>query len=312
MDLDKTYLATPYEEKRALLKIALERPEEKRTLPGMKSLTRSIKGDPPAGFSPVTLTILSASPRWLERVLRKKLDLDGIPYDSLLLKDLGKLLREGRFLDLMSPALFKISALLTLGSQISSRDEEVLIGDDWDLDPFIYTFYGAIRAGTLPPWVWEKTLTDLEVPLPLLDELEGLKAQVSSHQHFPLILIRRERKRGKGYYDAFGSHLIPYDDTLQLALLLFDLGLLKQEGVRSVIAELKEYRWRLSAFSFSFEELKGNRYLQRFPEIERILKEEGVLIPLPFPSRTRPNPPKEHPPNWAQILEEHLRGRRIP
>lgn len=308
MDLDKTYLATPYEEKRALLKIAFERPEEKRTLPGMKSLTRSIKEDPPAGFSPVTLTILSASPRWLERVLKKKLHLDNIPYDTLLLKDHGRLLREGRFLELTNPGLFKITALFSLGARISSEDREVLIGDDWDLDPFVYSFYGATRAGTLPSWVWGKTLTLLEVPLPLLDELEGLKERVSGHRHPPLILIRRERRRGREYYESFGSGLMTYDDTLQLSLLLFDLGLLKAEGVRAVIAELKGYRWRLSAFAFSFADLKGNHYLHRYSEIERILKEEGVLIPLPFPSRTRPSPPKERPPNWERILNDHQRG----
>lgn len=302
MDLDKTYLVTPYEERRALLKIALEKPEEKQTLPGMRSLVRSLKDHPPSSTTTVTLTIISASPRWMERVLRRKLKLDGIPYDELILKDHWRLLKNGRFRELLSPVLFKLTALLALATRVKPGEREVLIGDDWDMDPFIYTFYAALRTRSLPSWVWEKTFNELEVPLTLLDELERLQQELPPTPTPPAILIRRERRRGEEFYSSFGTNLKTYDDTLALALLLFDLGTLEAEGVKKVIAELKERRWRLSTFAFSWESLKKSVFLERYGEIEKLLREEGVLVSLPFSSRTRPSRPKPSLPNWVEIF----------
>lgn len=310
MDLDKTYLATPYEEKRALLKIALERAEEKRTLPGMAALVQGLKECAPPRYSAVTLTIVSASPRWMERVVRGKLKLDRIPADHLILKDHWRLLQQGRFRELLNPGLFKITVLLQLARSLTPEDREVLIGDDWDMDPFLYTFYAALRQRNLPHWVWEKTLLHMEVPLPLLDELERLRANLAVPEEPPLIYIRRERRRGRAFYEQFGSSLSTYDDTFQLALLLFDEGLLERKGVSRVVEELREYRWRLSTFSFSWEALREDHLLKRYPELEGFLRQEGLLPPFPFRSRHKPKSPEPQGADWEAILRSYGIGEK--
>ena len=79
-DLDKTYLRTEFDTIRDLVKTALERPDEKRTNPGASTLLREMVR---AGTS---VHILSGSPEQMRKRLEDKLRLDGITWDSFILK----------------------------------------------------------------------------------------------------------------------------------------------------------------------------------------------------------------------------------
>src|SRR5690606_28388038 len=87
-DLDKTYLRTDFDTVRDLVRTAIERPDQKRTVPGAASLLREL------GRAGVETHILSGSPEQLRSRLEQKLRLDGVRWASLTLKpNLQNLLR---------------------------------------------------------------------------------------------------------------------------------------------------------------------------------------------------------------------------
>src|SRR5262245_49429253 len=87
-DLDKTYLRTDFDTLRDLVFTAIQRPDQKRTVPGAAALLREL------GRAGVAIHILSGSPEQLRSRLEEKLMLDGARWSSLTLKpNLENLLR---------------------------------------------------------------------------------------------------------------------------------------------------------------------------------------------------------------------------
>jgi phosphoserine phosphatase len=79
-DLDKTYLRTDFDTLRDLARTAIERPDQKRTVPGAAALLREL------GRAGVETHILSGSPEQLRSRIEQKLRLDGAKWASLTLK----------------------------------------------------------------------------------------------------------------------------------------------------------------------------------------------------------------------------------
>src|SRR5262249_15676427 len=138
-DLDKTYLRTDFDTVGALVRTAIERPDQKRTVPGAASLLREL------GRAGVETHILSGSPEQLRSRPEEKLRLDGARWTTLTLKpNLQNLLRL-RFRALRGQLGYKLPALLRRRCELpSQRDErgelihEVLLGDDAEADAFVY------------------------------------------------------------------------------------------------------------------------------------------------------------------------------
>src|SRR5512146_2751574 len=90
-DLDKTYLRTEFDRLWDLLRSVVERPSDKRAVPGAPALMRALRA---AGGDAHFIAILSGSPRQMRRVLEAKLALDGVVPDEFVLKpNLENLLR---------------------------------------------------------------------------------------------------------------------------------------------------------------------------------------------------------------------------
>ena len=124
-DLDKTYLRTEFDTVRDLVRTAFERADEKRTNPGAATLLREMAR---AG---VSIHILSGSPEQMRRRLEDKLRLDGITWDSFILKpNLQNMLRL-RFRALKDQLGYKLPALLDARTALGASDaRETLFGDD--------------------------------------------------------------------------------------------------------------------------------------------------------------------------------------
>src|SRR5688500_8489017 len=104
-DLDKTYLRTEFDTVRDLVRTAFERATMKRTVPGAAALLREIRA-----VDPAAIFILSGSPEQMRRVLEEKLRLDGIRWDTFVLKpSLSQLLR-GRFRFVKDQVGYKLSS----------------------------------------------------------------------------------------------------------------------------------------------------------------------------------------------------------
>src|SRR5690349_13085822 len=130
-DLDKTYLRTDFDTLRDIVRTALERPDQKRTVPGAAALLREL------GRAGVETHILSGSPEQLRARIEAKLRLDGARWDSLTLKpNLQNMLRL-RFRAVRGQLGYKLPALLLRRCELSNQRDhrgelvrEVLLGDD--------------------------------------------------------------------------------------------------------------------------------------------------------------------------------------
>ncbi|MEM9695200.1 MAG: hypothetical protein AAGA56_21840, partial [Myxococcota bacterium] len=141
-DLDKTYLRTDFDTVRDLLRTAVERPDQKRTVPGAAALIRELTD------ADVEIHILSGSPEQLRGRIVEKLRLDGVRYASLTLKpNLQNILRF-RFKAVRGQLGYKLPALLRRRCELTSQTDaygalirETLLGDDAEADAFVYSFY---------------------------------------------------------------------------------------------------------------------------------------------------------------------------
>src|SRR5882757_956761 len=117
-DLDKTYLRTDFETLRDLVRTAIERPDQKRTVPGAAALLREL------GRAGVETHILSGSPEQLRSRIEEKLRLDGARWASLTLKpNLQNMLRL-RFRALRGQLGYKLPALLQSRSVLSPQKDD--------------------------------------------------------------------------------------------------------------------------------------------------------------------------------------------
>src|SRR6186997_3030409 len=105
-DLDKTYLRTDFDTLRDLVRTAIERPDQKRTVPGAASLLREI------GRAGIEIHILSGSPEQLRSRIEQKLHLDGARWASLTLKPNLQNLMRLRFRAIRGQLAYKLTALM--------------------------------------------------------------------------------------------------------------------------------------------------------------------------------------------------------
>ena len=138
-DLDRTYLDTDIHSVQGLVRTALERPEDKRNIPGSAVLMRALqKKDPGA-----RVHLISGSPRQMRKVIEAKLALDGVVVEELTLKDNLGNLKRGRFRAVRGQVGYKLPALLSHRCGLGPAVSETLFGDDNEQDALVYALYNA-------------------------------------------------------------------------------------------------------------------------------------------------------------------------
>lgn len=238
-DLDKTYLRTDFDTLRDLLRTAIERPDQKRTVPGAASLLREL------GRAGVETHILSGSPEQLRSKLEQKLRLDGVRWASLTLKqNLQNLLRL-RFRALRGQLGYKLPALLRRRAEMASqRDEagelihEVLLGDDAEADAFVYSLYADVCEGT----VAEGQLAEVmrlgqAYEDTILDALRFAR-YVEKGPLVERILIHLDRQSSPSDFRVFGPRVVPFYNYLQAAFVLHEDGRIPARAALRVAQDL--------------------------------------------------------------------------
>jgi len=232
-DLDKTYLRTDFDTVRALLRRAVERAADKRTVPGAAALLRELRAAGPAG-----IFILSGSPEQMRRVLEAKLRLDGILWDSFTLKPSLRNLLGGHFGFLRDQVGFKLSAMLASREPLAPELDEILFGDDAETDVFVYSLYadlcaGRVGAEALLAVLRQAAVTPDEVPL-----LLELAARLPKRDHCRRIFIPLDRISSLDAFEAYGPRVCPFYNYFQPALALVDMGAIEARAALRVAAEL--------------------------------------------------------------------------
>ena len=231
-DLDKTYLRTDFDTARDLIRTAIQRPDQKRTVPGAAALLREL------GRAGVETHILSGSPEQLRGRIEAKLRLDGVRYASLTLKpNLQNLLRL-RFRALRGQLGYKLPALLQKRCELEpARDtggellREVLLGDDAEADAFVYCLYGDACSGK----VSEDELGALlrrggSYDDAIADALRFLR-YIEKGDVVERVLIHLDRQSSPSDFAAYGTKVVPFYNYLQAAFVLFEDRRLPAEGV---------------------------------------------------------------------------------
>jgi hypothetical protein len=232
-DLDKTYLRTDFDTLKDLLRRAVERATDKRTVPGAAALLRELRAAGPAG-----IYILSGSPEQMRRVLEAKLRLDGIHWDSFTLKPSLRNLLRGHFGFLRDQVGFKLSAMLASREPLAPELDEILFGDDAETDAFIYSLYADLCAGRVGAEELLSVLRQAAVTPDEVPRLLDLVARLPKRDHCRRIFIHLDRISSLDVFEAYGPRVCPFYNYFQPALALVDVGAIDARAALRVAAEL--------------------------------------------------------------------------
>ncbi len=170
-DVDLTYLDTDFHGAGALLELLGQKAAERTPLPAMElvfpALRRGVGGEEDR-----PLVFVSGSPRFFKRVLERRMALDRIAHDGLVLKPFkeiaGRRLGSGLDLgglvgELKEQVGYKLTWLIESRASLPPAAGEVLLGDDSEADFVIYALYHRLTSGELDPDALLAKLDELEV-----------------------------------------------------------------------------------------------------------------------------------------------------
>ncbi|HZO16670.1 MAG TPA: hypothetical protein VFB62_25515 [Polyangiaceae bacterium] len=238
-DLDKTYLRTDFDTVRDLLRTAVERPDQKRTVPGAATLMREL------GDAGAEIHILSGSPEQLRSRLVEKLELDGVRYATLTLKPNLQNLMRLRFRALRGQLGYKLTALLRRRCEMpSQRDEqgslvpEALLGDDAEADAFVYSLYADICNGHVDGEMLAAVMRQGRCYEDDIQDAVRFASYVTPGAVVQRILIHLERQSSPIVFEHYGSRVVPFYNYLQAAFVLHEDGHLPARAVLRVAQDL--------------------------------------------------------------------------
>ncbi len=229
-DLDKTYLETDFDSLRGLVRSATEPATAKRAVPGATALLRGLCRRPDA-----RVFVLSGSPVQLREVLERKLHLDGIRFDALVLKDSLRMLRKGDVRGVRDQWGHKLPTLLADRRGLDPAAREVLFGDDAEVDALVYTVYAEIVAGRLAGRELDAVLRAARLSSEAAEAARRAAAAVPAAEAVERIFIRQERRVPPARFRALGPRVVPVSSWWQAALVLLEAGHLEPADVAEVL-----------------------------------------------------------------------------
>ena len=289
-DLDKTYLRSDFDTIRSLLRTAFEKPEDKVDVPGVAELLKAIKAAADRRGRPALVYFVSASPPQIGSAIRKKLALDGVPYDGIVFKDQLAHIRRGKLRNLREHVGFKLAELLRGRLEAPADARELLFGDDWESDSLIYSLYADIVAGRLATDQLAPVLRRIRVDPVLVEEIMALGARAVAGDVVVRIFINLERRSPPGVFRLFGPRVVPTFNYFQTATVLGADGYLDPEDVARVAQRLVEaagYTPRRLENSLADLVRRGHLTLTAAEALAKPLRAAAVLPPSMRASRWR-------------------------
>lgn len=231
-DLDKTYLDTDIHSVRSMIRAAFETASEKRNIPGAGALLRGLMRSDLA----CRVGIVSGSPTQLRSVLEEKLALDGVRFDSLVLKDHIGNLKRGRLRAVYGQLGYKLPALLEQRKGLGSAVRETCFGDDTEVDAVVYALYGEVVAGRVNETTMARVMTAGGAYPDAIELAKSALRRVGTADIVDDIFIHIDRGIPIRQFQLLGPRVIPVFSWFQAALVLFSRGRLDLQGVVEVVA----------------------------------------------------------------------------
>jgi hypothetical protein len=276
-DLDKTYLRTDFDTLRDLVLTAVERPDQKRTVPGAATLMREL------GRAGAEIHILSGSPEQLRSRLEQKLRLDGARWASLTLKpNLENILRL-RFRALRGQLGYKLPALLLRRCEL--RDQhlpsgeilpEVLLGDDAEADAFVYSLYADVCAGVVPASTLAEVMRRGRAYEDTIADAARFAGYVEKGPVVRRILIHLDRQSSPSDFRIFGPRVVPFYNYLQAAFVLYEDDLVPAKSVLRIAQDLAfVHNFDVGSLARSYLDLsrRGHVTGKGIPELAALYRE---------------------------------------
>ena len=158
-DIDKTYLETEFDTVADLARTALEDAADKVTVFGASDVLMAARW---AGANPAPngLHFVSSSPPQLRRKLETKLSLDGLDWTSDTFKNQAYNIRKRRLGFLRHHVVYKSHAILNVATKRGRGGNYVMIGDNAESDPVVYTGVARLLKGLMDPGQFRAHLVD--------------------------------------------------------------------------------------------------------------------------------------------------------
>ena len=201
----------------------------------MPEVLRGLRRGPGPGFACSPIYFVTASPPQLRKVLERKMTIDGVECDGILFKDWIATLLDGRPGRLREQVGFKICALLT-ARMARPRSREFLFGDDVESDAVSYSLYARLldrehAAGGVEDRLAKAGVArdDRRCIRSLLDRLGPAPGTVERSY------IHLEAGTPPARFRELAPGVVPVRGAIQLALALFQEGLLRVDAVRDTV-----------------------------------------------------------------------------
>ncbi len=241
-DIDKTYLATQIDSIGGLLKTAFETAESKDTVPGFSIVLRALRRG--GGIQPQEnpLFFVSASPPQMRQTLLSKMQIDGVEHNGIVFKDQLVHVRNRAFKKLKEQIGYKLEALLALWAYIPKGAKLILFGDDSESDPAIYSLFSDVLSDRARGPVLDELLQFLGVFPEERRRIVGLSNDIQGQfDPIDMIFINLVSGINPNFYSKFGPQLFATENSMQVALALFERGLIRERAVKSIGRELLLY-----------------------------------------------------------------------
>lgn len=280
-DLDKTYIKTDFDTVKDLLKLAFQPAEEKQNVPGAPSLLKELQKS-----EDNQIYFISGSPIQMRTVLEKKLRIDGIRWEQLVLKPNLKNLLLGRFHAVRDQVGYKLPMLLKDRVKSSTVSKEVLFGDDAESDAYIYSLYADTIAGKTRKETVLRIMGLVHAPQINVKQVSHLLDRIESSDAVRKIFIYLEKKSPPKSFEVYGSRLVPIYNYFQAALVLYNENMMGLTSITRLILDLVfECGYTPETFANSFQDML-RRNIITMEQSSRIV--EGLrhnlnikIIPLP-------------------------------
>jgi len=238
-DIDKTYLETHFSSLKGMARIPVEFAIDKKAIAGMPEILRGLRRGPGENYACAPLYFVSASPPQMRRVIERKMLMDGVEYDGIILKDWLKTLWQLRPGRLKEQAGFKICALLA-GRLNRPRSVEYLFGDDVESDAEAFFIYANLLSGDLSTGEINRMMVEAGVQRDdqrcirkLLDRLGIERGRVAR------VFIHLEHNTPVEHFRHLAPVVVPVKGAVQLSLALYGMKLLDAEAVRRAVAAVQ-------------------------------------------------------------------------
>lgn len=241
-DIDKTYIETRFETPMAMLKIAFENAEEKVTVTGAPiALLAARWGNFYTGQTQNeanALHFLSASPPQLRKVIRSRLAIDGLDWTSDTFKNQAYNIKARKLKFLKQHAAYKTATILKKMSKAPKDARFILIGDNAELDAFIYLGIQLFVEKKLSLKAYREYLSFGGVTDEVLPSLEPYLNLQNEGISVAGILIRKAPRYELVEAPPLTQLVLPFDHYFEVILHFHAWGLVSEDMIWPISRQL--------------------------------------------------------------------------